>query len=391
MEREYGYLLELLGDYLHEREAKADPQVNWHDLIRLSQIHCVTGVLGYMSMQYPICPDEKLRASLRQACLNTIALFAQRAGRMEELIGHMNRAQIHHILMKGYVIRNYYPVPELRTFGDIDFVIRPEDRQKSHDMMLEMGFQVETDWEPVFSYSRGNEYYEIHRDIMEVDVSEKADYKSYFQQMWKYAQPQKGCTYHFSPEFHFLYLLTHIAKHIRGAGAGARMYLDIAAFVKHFGADVDWEFVMGELKSLELYDFACVVLTAVEEWFEVVNPVEHRHIDESVMEEFRVFTMEAGVFGHFQRETGVSALKRENEKSSRVGLLLKRVFPKAKEIESRYTYLQDKPWLLPAAWVHRLVKTRGSLGTHAHEAKVILSADEQEVQRLQRITREIGL
>lgn len=393
METEYQYLLHLLGAYLREEEPEAPENIDWEKITRLAQIHCVTGILGYMSMKYPICPDAQLKAALRSTCLNTIACFARRSVLAETMVAELEKAGIDRILMKGYVLRDYYPVPELRTFGDIDIVIRPEDRQRSHDLMLSLGYHVETDWEPVFSYAKEQELYEIHTDVMEIDVSEKADYRAYFQQMWQYAQPVSGHSYRFTPEFHFLYMLTHIAKHIHGSGAGARMYLDVAAFVWHYGAGVDWGWIREQLEELKLYDFASVVLTAAEEWFGITSPLTCKPIDSQVMEEFRTFTMEAGVFGHHNREGALAGLKHtdQEETAPRLRQLLRRTFPKAESIQARYTYLQDKPWLLPVAWVHRLVKTRDSLGKHAQEAKEILHADSAEILRLQQLTRDIGL
>ena len=393
MEREYEYLLSVLGDYPQGRRPKAAQGVDWEKLVQLSQIHCVTGILGSMAMQYPICPNDEIKAGLRQVCLSTMAMFAQRAKRMEELICRMEQAGIQHILMKGYVLREYYPVPELRTYGDIDFVIRQSDREKSDGMMMELGFHREADWEPVYSYTRDMEYYEVHADIMEVDVSDRADYRGYFRQMWQHIRPGDEFSCQFTPEFHFLYLLTHIAKHIRGSGAGARMYLDIAVFIRHFEGKLDWESVQRELRKLELYDFACVVLEAVEQWFGVSSPMPRRPVAQEVMTEFVIFTMEAGVYGYFHRESGISALKQtgQTQSAARGKLVLQRWFPPAAQISNRYTYLQKRPWLLPVAWVHRVVKNRKRIGEEVHDTQVILSADTGEVSRLQKLQRDIGL
>ena len=46
MEREYQSLLHLLGAYLREEEPQAWENVDWVKLVQLSQIHCVTGILG---------------------------------------------------------------------------------------------------------------------------------------------------------------------------------------------------------------------------------------------------------------------------------------------------------------------------------------------------------
>lgn len=393
MEREYNYLLHLLGAYLREEEPEALDGVDWQKLMHLAHIHSVIGILGYMSMKYPICLDEQVKPCLRRLCLNTIGLYTQRKALAQTMVQELDRAGIDYILMKGYVVREFYPVPELRTFNDIDIVIRPEDRKRSHELMLSRGYQVHTDWEPVFSYFKEQELYEIHTDIMEIDVSEKADYRGYFGNMWRYAQPIGEHSYCFTPEFHFLYLLTHIAKHIHGSGAGVRMYLDVAAFVRRYDAEADWVWIAEQLRELKLFQFAAVVLTAVEAWFGIASPMRHEKVSEVVMESFRDFTLEAGVFGHYNREDAMAGLKHTNQEESapRLRQLLRRTFPAAKTIQTRYTYLQEKPWLLPIAWVHRLIKTRESLGKHAKEAQQIMHADSEEVRRMQKLMGDIGL
>lgn len=394
MERESEYLLHLLGAYIRQEEPRSGAEIDWVKLIGLSQIHCVTGIIGYMSMMYPICTDPQLKEELRKNCMGSIALFSRR-GAMAELFSRLlDENEIDHIVMKGYVLRQYYPVPELRSYGDIDLVIRPEDRKRCHDLMLSKGFQIETDWEPVYSYTRDCEFYEMHTEIMEVEVSNKADYRGYFGQMWQYARPAQGHTYEFAPEFHFLYMLTHIAKHVVGSGAGIRMYLDVAAFIRRFSDVLDWAWVERELERLCFTDFANMVLTLVEKYFGIVSPIPLKEVEPAILDDFLEFTMTGGVFGKVRRNSGTDALKkesRETESLSRVGTFARRLFPKAKTIESRYTYLQDKPWLLPVAWIHRLVKTRDTWKQHAEEAQNIMSADLTEVQRINRMYEEIGL
>lgn len=394
MEREYTYLLHLLGAYLREEEPQVWENVDWTKLVQLAQIHCVTGILGYMTMSWPICPEEQMNASLRRVCLNTIALFARRAALAEVFSQTLSRNGIDHILMKGFVLREYYPVPELRTFGDIDIVIRPGDRQKSDELLRSLGYHPETDWEPVFSYTKDVEYYEIHSEIMEVNVSDKADYRGYFRDLWQYAEASGDHRHQFRPEFHFLYLLTHIAKHVTGSGAGVRMYLDVAAFLRRFGTSLDWDWIRQELEKLRFADFANIVLLLVQESFGVESPIPLQAVEEETMGAFLEFTMAGGVFGRVGRDSGTQSLKNQSrgrEKISRIGAVAGRLFPAAKTIESRYTYLKEKPWLLPAAWIHRLVKTRDTWQQHTEEAQNILLADKEEVRKIQKLYEKLGL
>lgn len=393
MTAEYNYLLHLLGSYLREEAPETAENVDWDALLSLARIHSVTGIVGYMGKKYPICPDPQCSSAFRGLCMGTISLFSRRFALAQTMVQTLEDAGIDHILMKGFVLRDCYPVPELRTFTDIDLVIRPEDRAKCHELMLSLGFAVKDDWEPVYSYYRGDEYYEIHTQIMEIDVSEKADYRGYFADAWAYAVPASAHSYRFTPEFHFLYMLTHIAKHIHGSGAGIRMYLDVAAFLQHQGTALDWSWIASQLQKLKLHDFACVVLSAVERWFGVGCPMVFPPVAGEILDNFTEFTLEAGVFGHHNRDGALAAMKHQEQDipASRAKLLLRMAFPRAQTIQARYTYLQDKPWLLPVAWVHRFVKTRSGTDKHLETARQIITADTEEVDRLKTLIKDIGL
>lgn len=393
MNEESTYLLKALKSYIQNANPGAF-NGDWHKLIRLAKIHSVMGILGFMVMSYPDESNSQVADFMKKQCLRTITLISQRSESMKQLIVKMNSKKIDHLLFKGYIIKDYYPVPELRTFGDIDFLIHPKDRSKSDELMLQQGFERKTDWEPVFSYQRANEYYEIHTDVMEVDVSDKANYKDYFKQIWEHAHLTDGHTYELSPEFHFLYLLTHIAKHISGSGAGIRMYMDIAVFIQHFGNELDWKYIQAELEKLAFSDFANMVLTVVNVYFGVDMPIILNEIDAQVIEDFMEFTMSGGTFGFVGRDSGLISLKKQDrnkESVSRVSAFANRLFPSAASIENRYTYLQGRHWLLPVAWVHRFIRTKDTWGSHAKEAQSILNTDTEEVLKLKRIYKEIGL
>lgn len=393
MNEESTYLLKALKSYIQNANPGAF-NGDWTKLIKLAKIHSVMGILGFMVMSYPDESNSQVADFMKKQCLRTITLISQRSESMKQLIGKMNSKKIDHLLFKGYIIKDYYPVPELRTFGDIDFLIHPKDRSKSDELMMQQGFERKTDWEPVFSYQRANEYYEIHTDVMEVDVSDKANYKDYFKQIWEHAHLTDGHTYELSPEFHFLYLLTHIAKHISGSGAGIRMYMDIAVFIQHFGNELDWKYIQAELEKLAFSDFANMVLTVVNVYFGVDMPIILNEIDAQVIEDFMEFTMSGGTFGFVGRDSGLISLKKQDrnkESVSRVSAFANRLFPSAASIESRYTYLQGRHWLLPVAWVHRFIRTKDTWGSHAKEAQSILNTDTEEVLKLKRIYKEIGL
>lgn len=390
MTNEQKYLLNCIRCYLNDEQVD-EFDGSWEEVIRLAQIHGVIGILGHMA--YKVAPAE-IASFLRSQAMQTVITFSQRGELMKRLIVKMNEDEIDHLLFKGYIVKEYYPVPELRTYGDIDFLIREPDRKHSDEMFRSLDFECKTDWEPVYSYVRGPEYYEVHTAVLEIDVSDKADFVGYFSEVWRHARCVSEHTYELEPEFHLIYMLTHIAKHVRGSGAGIRMYMDIGAFIRHFGDSVDWKLVEAELSKISLSSFANMVFTVVEKYLGVESPIALKDIPDDIFEMFMDRTMSGGMFGYADFDAGVNTLKNrvsEDGDISRGGTIVKRLFPPADEIEIRYTYLQGRHWLLPVAWVHRLFKTRDKWKKHSEEAKSIMNADSDEVNRLKRLQNEIGL
>ncbi len=370
----------------------------WQKLLELAYVNNTQGIVGHVYLSHPELTEPKLRSSLRQLCFQDVSLYAARADQMTQLATQLNAHGIDCLLFKGFVVRQYYPVPELRTYGDIDFVIRKEDRSACDSLMKSLGYTAQIHWEPVYSYRKDGEYYEIHTQVLEVDVSDKADYMAYFADVWPYAQPYSALglphIYELTPEFHFLYLLTHIAKHISGSGAGVRMYLDLAFFLRHFGDSLSWDWVAEELQKLQLTDFANVALTAVAQWFGVVSPLPLKAVDADMMADFLEFTLMGGVYGYAGRDKSIVFLKkqdRNNQKVSKFKTLMHHAFPPVRSLKDRYAYLQKRPWLLPWAWLQRLFDSRKEWGRFADNTKNILTADEEEVKKLKRIYQQIGL
>ena len=172
------------------------------------------------------------------------------------------------------------------------------------------------------------------------------------------------------------------------------MYMDLAVFLQHFGDGLDWKYIRQELEILCFTDFANMVLSVVQEYFGVKSPIPLKTVPAQIFEDFMEFTMAGGIFGHVGRDSGLVSLKnqdRDDKNVSRMKTFKRRLFPSAKSIENRYTYLQGRHWLLPAAWIHRFFRTRDSWGHHAKEAQSILSTETEKVLKLKRIYKEIGL
>lgn len=388
-------ILSILRAFLNDKKNIDIPaNVNWKKFNRLAEINSVSGIIGYVFQQADAdgVPAE-IRRKYENDFLSTITITTMRDEDMKSLIDLLNKNGIDHLLFKGYIVKDLYTVPELRTYGDIDFAIRRESRGKCNTMMLKNGYRPLDDWEPVYSYEKNNEHYEIHTELLDSNLNNNADYQGYFRDFWNHTVHVDQHTYTPDPEYHLLYLLMHIAKHVYGSGAGIRMYLDIAFYLRAYREQIDWDHFQHEVHTLKIDRFVNTVFTAVEKWFDIKSPIPLKAVDNSFMDEFLTFTLNGGVFGHNSKAAKLSEVRKNSKGGSvkRADTLLKRAFPSADTIKSRYTYLDGKPWLLPVAWVHRFFKKKGTTAGYLEESKEILKTNKKDIIELNDFYRKIGI
>ena len=192
-------------------------------LLPAAQMQNLLPVLAYMNKKHRLFSDADTNAVLNRQLRQPIFLHNQRYSAFEELSKTLSENGIDHLPVKGWYLRHLYEVPELRTFGDIDVLIRRKDRQRVHALMVSMGFSVQTDWEPTYTYRRGAEFYELHTNLMDASLDGRSDLPAYFADAWDHAQVVSGRCFAPEPEFHFLYTRCQLAKHLYAGGAGRRM------------------------------------------------------------------------------------------------------------------------------------------------------------------------
>ncbi len=384
-------LISLLSSFVKEDYSEISGPVDVFALMKLAKIHNAEGIAAYALLQSKNDLSDRQKMYLEKKTVNAFSHMVMKNEQMKAFDAILRENHIDYVPFKGYVIKDYYPVPALRTSGDVDLLIRKEDRERCHKA-LKKDFEVKTDWEPVYTYTRSVSVFEVHTELLDTDISRDMKCRDYFRDHLAENIIQTGDTYSFRKEFHFAYLITHIAKHVSGSGAGIRMYMDLALMIRR-EPDMDWELVRTILSDAGLTHFADCALSLVNACFDTEIPFAIRMMKPEDLDAFIAYTMEAGVFGYRNRDAGAVEMSshRKNTANSRGQQIVRRLFPSAETIAPRYTYLQKHKWLLPAAWVHRLVKTAGTAGKHLDEAKNIVNADSEEIKRLNHIHDILGV
>lgn len=396
-------LTEVLNSFLWNRSISDDCfdaiMIDPGKFFEFAGIHNVHGIAAYKIYEYAsLCPeDEELSAIAKVAEVyynKTVDESDERAEQYRKLAELFCDNNIDFIPLKGILVREYYTVPQLRSFSDIDIIIRESDRQKCQKVMLDNGFEEEIYYRTVWNYKRNNEYYEIHTEIIPDDIKECLVWQSYFKTMWDNAEIYLKNEYRLKNEFHFVFLIAHIAKHMYCRGAGIRMYLDLAFIFKNTDCSIKWDVVLKELKKLKLDKFFYVVANSVKAWFGISLPFKTPNVETGVLDSFYEFTMKAGVFGKEGVSSEMAIMKqveKENSRAIKIKSIAQILFPPKAQLESKYTYIKDKPYLIPAAWIHRIISNIRKVREKTSEIKEVVSMNDEDIRELNVLYKNIGL
>lgn len=384
-------LISLLRSFVQESAPEPAAPWNaaalWQSCVRQNLLP----ILAYENKRWKLFDDPKVCQQLDGLLYGAVAGNLNRRLDFETLSRSLSQRGIAHMPVKGYYLRELYPLPELRTFGDIDILIHEADRQKVHALMQDLGYAVDHDWEPTYSYHKDAELYEIHTNLMDGNLDGRAALQDYFSSAWDHAEPDAELRFRPAPDFHLIYTVCHLAKHLYGGGAGLRMYLDVALYVRHFDKTLNWEKITEEFTALRLMDFFCTVMNACRVWFgmETVCPLPGP--DAETLDMLLSYTLDSDLFG-LSRDHGVIHLRNAaEEKTSKARTIRRMLFPPADEIASRYTFLQRCPWLLPTAWVVRLLANLKRIPLQLHAIRGVSAADPDEVSSYDSFMQKLGL
>ena len=361
MTNEQKFFLHILADHLNGRKTEVRPDLDWEQLCAHAAKHEVNGIVYHQCRGAMPAPVEQRLSEKHAAELfyyfNRMALYKQ----MQQ---GLSGAEIPFFSVKGMDVAQLYPVHALRTMGDCDVVVHPEDKERAHAVMTGLGFENRLKAEIEWTYFKNGLEFELHDHLLyDIPSNDKASLES-VDRAWEYAKPtQEGSRYALDWSFHFMFLLLHLKKHLISSGVGFRQFYDLAVVVRRRELDAAW--LKTALEEQNLYGFAQVCSALIERWFGERLPVEPIQVDDAFAEEAAQKIFGNGIFGfHDESNKENFSLNAITQKGGprwlvRLRNLFGSVFPPYRIMRyvPYYSFLEGRPWLLPAAWVYRFYRS----------------------------------
>ncbi len=383
---EKNIVLEILSAFIHNRKPYLNCDVHEIKVFYTFYFQNILPVLAYMDKKWDIISDEKLKQKLTDCYYQTVAESFKKVAMFEIISQKLSENNIPHMPVKGWYLRTLYPVPELRTFGDIDILIRKQDREKTDKIFIQNGYNVKENWEPTYSYYNDSSRCEVHTELMDSDLGKGEQVISFFSDALETAEKDTGERLSPQKDIHLMYLFCHLAKHLYKGGAGIRMYMDIALFIKANSDTLSFEKIYEDFKKLHLEQFFKTVTLACCEWFQIELPFE---IKSNSTETLKRYTFDADLFGKTRDKSVISI--RNNEDGSKASVFRDTLFPSTQKIEERYKFIKGRKYLLPVAWVARGFVNLKRIPKKLKYIKRVSNTDMNQVSEYDEFISEIGL
>lgn len=269
-------------------------------------------------------------------------------GRICELF---EKEGIPYILLKGSVIREFYPEPWLRASCDIDILIKEEDLQRAENSFLNvLGYKNAVKGAHDWSFKTVNGVLvELHFTLMEEEGSTALNSHSWSRdclyRVWQSAIKAEGKEYEYkmSDELFYFYHIAHMAKHFENGGCGIKPFLDLWILRNKLEFDKEKRDALLQKEGLKKFEECVCRLSDV--WF-----ADGKADETTAMVEKFIF--DGGVGG--SKENYVTL--QQSKTGGKFSYFIKRVFLPYDFLKFQYPVLQKHKWLLPLLWCVRWFK-----------------------------------
>ena len=402
------FFLEVLSDAMKGRKSNGGEELlpeTWTELFRISrEQHLLPLIYDAVSGSQAAKKCTEYAAARREA-IKEASLQEMKTQELFMLLRRLRETGPEPLVVKGLVCRSLYPKPGLRWSGDEDLFVPAEVGEDVHERLLACG------WIPAEPEADGTDphetpymlagkplHIELHKTLFPEDSAEYGDLNRFFAGAWERAvtltidgQPIRTLAY----TDHLFYLICHAFKHFLHSGVGVRQLCDILMFSKQWGERIDWSDVKKKSGEAHIEGFTAALFQIGEKYLgfdlgAMGCPAVWREL-ELELEPLLSDMLEGGVYGdsslsrmHSSTIT-LSAVSADRQGKASSHGVLRSLFPSAKMLSSRYPWLKDKPYLLPAAWAARIWRYgRESAGAQNNSASESIRIGNERVELLKR-------
>lgn len=354
------YAIRLISSVLNKTApAEPDPGFNWYYFKSFCEKHCISNIVAYAVNLLDTSMPQEIKIYFNEIIYQSLAKEARLEIEIQNITDAFEKNGIAHMLLKGSVIKNLYPQPDMRSMCDVDILVG-NMLDEAFPVMKAHGFHLkERDNLHDCYFKKPFINLELHSSLVDEELTELYSYfKTGFERA--HLQENQKFRYELSKEDFYIFLLAHFAKHFKRTGTGIRSVADIFVYLSK-NSGLDFDYIYNEIEKIGLLKFAQRIQKIARNWFAegIIDP------NDSV----EGYIISSGAYGNYLNLELNRFLQGNSDNNSyrikKLKYFLRVAFPDFKYMSARYPVLQKNKFLLPFFWSVRifytLFKSRGSV------------------------------
>ncbi len=268
---------------------------------------------------------------------------------------------INFVILKGASSAFYYPTPDKRSSGDVDFYVDSDNLERTRELLSDNGYEMEPDMNDVhYTFKKNELTFELHKTfsglpenkVKDAFLDELSDIIDKSEQISE--ELIKPCDYH-----HGIIIFLHTLHHMLSTGIGARQLCDWACFVNKTKNESFWQDKMLPLlKRTGLLKFESALTETCVFYLGVESPEWHTPSSDELRDLVFNEIYAAGNFGRkHKRESSSSIMVTKNSRKLTFFGKIKQLLKSLNDTNKKaYPVLNKAPWLYPFIMVYRVLR-----------------------------------
>lgn len=405
MDIEVKYIMDTIKSILHKKPMHTEctpAYLNELDYWKIYQIAMKNNIANLVA--FKICQDasipKEIRAKFDNERLKNIMQQTKQSSVLIDLKNICEKTEKKGILLKGSIIKDYYPDPFMRSMSDIDVFMEKEDIEQLYGTFIELGYSPGVqDKDNHYEFQKNViAKVEFHPELVALDseygekvfLRKHPSAKSIADEMniWNHTMDYDGCKYYrqLTPEYHYVYIVMHALSHLLISGTGIRTFVDIWVMNHQYARKWDRKLLNGILENFGLLRFEHYALALSDRWFELdVDGCISIEIEEDVLDAMEWFILNSGTYGNVSNGL-LKEMKHDASAISKTKYLIHSFFLPLSDMRRYYQVLDSKPYLLPIVWIYRgfevLIKRRSNI---KNKITLVANVDQDKADKIKEL------
>ncbi len=359
-------LVKLLSTYINNKDINIDNNLDWIELINLSKKHRIQGfIYTAIKRNDELDIDKEILDNLKIRIFKKSIYQTNHIRIAKETIERFEYECIPVIILKGFIVRNFYQHPELRTMSDIDILVQKKDLDKVDKLLNKLGYKEKDRNEKHAIYHKKGEFpIEVHWTLSEQRFFKESNL--FEDDIWKNAETiNNKYKYILSLgiEDMIVYLILHMANHITSTGFGLRQLCDLVLVVNKNKEKINWNQVIEKCKYCRIYKFSIIIFKICNNLFDMSIPSQLlndcNNLDINYLNRLIEQIIDNGVYGKKNKvDAYAKSLSYDRYSDNNNAFLfvkyIRFLFPPVYKISNKYKYVRKYRILAPIACIHRI-------------------------------------